>query len=69
MPALSGGSTYRTAQRQPIIDDDTSIRSSVGASVLWASPLGLLRGDFAYALTKRHTTRLQWFRFSAGTQF
>jgi outer membrane protein insertion porin family len=51
------------------IQDDASIRSSVGASVLWASPFGLLRGDFAYALTKESYDKTQIFRFSAGTQF
>jgi outer membrane protein insertion porin family len=51
------------------IEDDASIRSSVGASILWASPFGLLRGDFAYALTKEDYDKTQIFRFSAGTQF
>lgn len=51
------------------INDDASIRSSVGASVLWASPFGLLRGDFAYALTKESYDETQIFRFSAGSQF
>jgi outer membrane protein insertion porin family len=51
------------------IQDDASIRSSVGASVLWQSPFGLLRGDFAYALTKESYDKTQIFRFSAGTQF
>lgn len=51
------------------VDDDMSIRSSVGASVLWASPFGLLRGDFAYALTKESYDETQIFRFSAGSQF
>ncbi len=35
-----------------MIADDQSIRSSVGASILWTSPFGLLRGDFAYVLSK-----------------
>lgn len=51
------------------VNDDMSIRSSVGASVLWASPFGLLRGDFAYALTEESYDETQMFRFSAGSQF
>jgi outer membrane protein insertion porin family len=51
------------------VSDDASIRSSVGASLLWASPFGLLRGDFAYPITKEEYDRTQIFRFSAGTQF
>jgi outer membrane protein insertion porin family len=49
--------------------DDASIRSSVGGSLLWASPFGLLRADFAYALTKESYDETQIFRFSAGTKF
>lgn len=52
-----------------MVNDDASIRSSVGASLLWASPFGLLRADFAYALTKESYDETQVFRFSAGTQF
>lgn len=51
------------------IHDDASIRSSVGASILWNSPFGLLRADFAQALTKESYDEEQFFRFSAGTQF
>lgn len=50
-------------------NDDPSIRSSVGGSLLWASPFGLLRADFAYALTKESYDETQVFRFSAGTRF
>jgi outer membrane protein insertion porin family len=53
----------------PAFSDDPSIRSSVGGSVLWASPFGLLRADFAYALTKESYDETQVFRFSAGTRF
>ncbi|MCB1501706.1 MAG: outer membrane protein assembly factor BamA [Bauldia sp.] len=52
----------------PVIDPNI-IRSSVGGSVIWASPIGILRADAAYALTKAKTDELQWFRFSAGRTF
>lgn len=51
------------------IADDDSIRSSVGGSLIWASPLGPLRFDFAYALTKESYDRTQFFRFSGGGKF
>lgn len=51
------------------INDDTSIRSSVGASLIWASPLGSLRADFAQVLTKATYDKTQFFRFGVGTQF
>jgi outer membrane protein insertion porin family len=52
----------------PVIDPDV-IRSSVGGSVMWTSPIGVLRADAAYAITKAKTDTLQWFRFSAGRTF
>ncbi len=49
--------------------DSADIRSSVGGSILWASPLGPLRADFAYVLTSESFDRLQFFRFGGGTRF
>jgi outer membrane protein insertion porin family len=49
--------------------DENTLRSSVGGSILWASPIGLLRADFAQALTKAKTDDTEFFRFSAGKQF
>jgi outer membrane protein insertion porin family len=49
--------------------DVNTIRSSAGVSLLWASPIGLLRADFADALTKASTDTTEWFRFSAGKRF
>ena len=55
------------------------IRSSVGVGLLWDSPLGPLRFDLAYPITKYCATpvggvgevcdRTQVFRFSGGTRF
>ncbi len=49
--------------------DDSAIRSSVGASLLWQSPLGPIRFDYAYPITKNRYDRTQYFRFSGGTSF
>ena len=51
------------------VRDSSDIRSSVGASIIWASPLGPIRFDYAYALTKDHYDVTQAFRFSGGTSF
>ena len=48
------------------VHDSHVIRSSVGSSLIWNSPLGPLRFDLAYALTKDKYDRLQVFRFSGG---
>jgi len=49
--------------------DSSTIRSSVGASLLWASPLGPLRFDYGYVISKATYDREQAFRFSGGTSF
>ncbi|MGO4571728.1 outer membrane protein assembly factor BamA [Microvirga sp. 2TAF3] len=63
-----------------LVRDSKTIRSSVGASILWSSPLGPIRFDYAIALTKDEGVpaangakiggdRTQAFRFSGGTRF
>ena len=52
-----------------VVGDDRSIRSSVGAGVLWSSPIGPIRLDFAFPVTKNDYDQTQVFRFSAGSVF
>jgi outer membrane protein insertion porin family len=49
--------------------DDSSIRASVGASIMWQSPVGPIRMDFAKALMKESYDEEQFFRFGASTKF
>ena len=49
--------------------DDATVRSSVGASILWNSPVGPLRLDYAIPLTKESYDEEQRFRFGASTKF
>jgi outer membrane protein insertion porin family len=49
--------------------DGMFIRSSVGASLIWDSPFGPLRFDFAYPITKGAYDRTQWFAFGGGAKF
>ncbi|HEV8467704.1 MAG TPA: outer membrane protein assembly factor BamA [Pseudolabrys sp.] len=60
------------------LDSPSMVRSSVGVGLLWDSPLGPLRFDLAYPITKYCATpvgggevcdRTQVFRFSGGTRF
>jgi outer membrane protein insertion porin family len=51
------------------VNDDRSIRSSVGASLIWASPIGPIRIDYAYAVTKGKYDQLQAFNFTGGASF
>ncbi|HSI39788.1 MAG TPA: outer membrane protein assembly factor BamA [Xanthobacteraceae bacterium] len=49
--------------------DSDLIRSSVGVSLIWKSPFGPLRFDYAWALSKEDYDQTQAFRFSGGTKF
>ncbi len=51
------------------VQDESSIRSSAGFSILWESPFGLLRGDVGFAMTKEPFDDTQVFRFGGGTRF
>jgi outer membrane protein insertion porin family len=49
--------------------DDTAIRASAGASLIWDSPFGPLRFDFAYPFLRKYYDRTQFFAFGGGTHF
>ena len=49
--------------------DNKSVRSSLGGSLIWNSPLGPLRLDIAKAITKDPNDKLQILRFGAATKF
>jgi outer membrane protein insertion porin family len=49
--------------------DSNSVRSAVGASLMWQSPVGPLRLDYAHTLTKESYDRIQQIRFGASTTF
>lgn len=51
------------------IGDDETIRSSVGFSIIWQSPLGPLRADFAHALTSAPYDKKKLFHFGAAARF
>jgi outer membrane protein insertion porin family len=71
------GYTYCPAQTALLITqpscakvwDPNLIRSSVGASLIWASPMGPIRFDFAFPLSKGKYDQTQIFNFSGGATF
>ncbi|WP_244425134.1 outer membrane protein assembly factor BamA [Bradyrhizobium sp. STM 3843] len=50
-------------------DDSKVVRTSVGVGLIWASPFGPLRFDYAVPLTKGKYDIVQEFRFGGGTSF
>jgi len=57
------------AQANCPLDNAMHVRASVGAGLLWASPFGPIRFDFAVPLLKEQYDRKQFFRFGGGTTF
>ena len=49
--------------------DSSAVRTSTGVSLIWTSPFGPIRFDFAKALTKEPYDKTQFFRFSGGSTF
>lgn len=49
--------------------DSNSLRTSAGATIFWASPIGPLRFDFTEAIDKQSYDKVEFFQFSGGTQF
>jgi len=64
------GPTYWSVTGESLqVGDSASVRTSAGVGLVWDSPLGPLRFDFAYAITKQSYDQTQFFRFSGGTKF
>ncbi len=51
------------------VDDEKVIRASVGASIIWASPLGPIRIDGAYPVSKGKYDQTQYINFTGGATF
>jgi len=65
IPTLKGGTSAA-----PFLDPgsvDNPLKASVGASIIWDSPFGPLRGDFGYALSKATSDRPQVFQITLQT--
>ena len=63
-PAFSSGTCTGL-----VYNDSNVIRTSVGIGLIWASPFGPLRFDYAVPLTKGQFDRVQQFKFGGGTSF
>ena len=70
------GTSIMTALTNPVTGaalgpdtDAMTIRSSIGAGLIWDSPFGPIRIDYAFPLTKDPNDRVQQLRFSGGTKF
>ncbi|MBB5701814.1 outer membrane protein insertion porin family [Ochrobactrum daejeonense] len=53
----------------PVYGDDKKLRASAGVSLMWASPFGPLRFDYAFPIAKADTDKVQNFNFGVSTKF
>ena len=60
------GNDYSSATT---VQDSENLRASVGASIIWDSPFGPLRADFAHAILKESFDETQVFRFGISSNF
>ncbi len=51
------------------VNDSSTLRSSIGVSLLWNSPVGPLRADFAHVLSSAAFDDEQSFRFGGSSAF
>jgi outer membrane protein insertion porin family len=51
------------------LEDDSTVRAAAGVSLLWNSPVGPLRVDYAEAFEKQEYDQTQQLRFGASTKF
>ncbi|KAB2669515.1 outer membrane protein assembly factor BamA [Ochrobactrum sp. LMG 5442] len=51
------------------LGDDKKLRASAGVSLMWASPFGPLRFDYAFPIAKADTDKVQNFNFGVSTKF
>jgi outer membrane protein insertion porin family len=71
-PVICKSKVPQSALVQPsclIVDDENVIRTSVGASIIWASPLGPIRIDAAIPVIKGKYDQTQIINFSGGATF
>ena len=69
-PSLPGASPISAGTCTGLVYDNSNVvRSSVGVGLIWASPFGPLRFDYAVPLTKGQFDRVQQFKFGGGTSF
>jgi outer membrane protein insertion porin family len=62
------GTNVKHSNNEPI-DDDASIRASLGGGITWISPFGPLAIDLAYPVLKKSQDQTEYFSFSFGTNF
>ncbi len=64
---IDGGTNSQDGE--DLVDDDFHLRSAVGVSVFWTTPIGPLRFNFAKAVQKQDYDEEQFFDLTISTKF
>lgn len=57
------------ANQGPVLSNDFDLRWTAGFGLVWQSPFGPIRADFAWPIVKNDADQEQVFRISGGTRF
>lgn len=63
------GSLWRLSRSGPQVEDDNSVRASVGTGITWVSPFGPLGVDLGFAVRKESYDETEILRINFGTRF
>ncbi len=66
---VEAGSVWKSGDPKAEVDDQNKIRTSIGIGLRWRSPLGPLKVDLAYAMTKTKFDKTQPLLFGMSTRF
>jgi outer membrane protein insertion porin family len=67
--SYGGPTTFTTTSQTLTVQDGSVVRSSIGAGLIWNSPFGPLRIDYAFPISKANYDRTQEISFGGGTSF
>ena len=65
---IDAGSLWGAQEKDPSVQDSSSIRASAGIGLQWVSPFGPIRIDYALPIQKEKFDKTEKFRFSFGTR-
>lgn len=66
---VEAGSVWKSGDPGSEVKDQNKFRSTIGVGLRWRSPLGPLKVDLAYAMTKASFDKTQPFLFGMSTRF
>jgi outer membrane protein insertion porin family len=61
------GTTSSIANSPGVVGTTASLRASAGVGLIWDSPIGALRADYAFPLAKQSYDKTQPFSFGIAT--